>query len=134
MTGDAGAGRLLGAQLIGTRGAGMSKGVDTYAAVLFHETTVTGVTKLDLSYTPPPGSPWDAVHNGHPNAGQQTSARLRARHPRAGQLIAKPTLLIVCTDNAGRSALGAALARLEQTAQKSRRRLRGCALPEGRGR
>lgn len=61
ITGDANTGRLLGAQLIGTRGAEISKRVDTYATALFHEMTVTGITELDLSYTPPLGSPWDAV-------------------------------------------------------------------------
>ena len=61
ITGDSGSGRLLGAQLIGTRGAEISKRVDTYATALFHEMTVSGMTELDLSYTPPLGSPWDAV-------------------------------------------------------------------------
>jgi len=61
ITGDADTGRLLGAQLIGTRGAEISKRVDTYATALFHEMTVSGMTELDLSYTPPLGSPWDAV-------------------------------------------------------------------------
>ena len=61
ITGDADTGRLLGAQLIGTRGAEISKRVDTYATALFHEMSVTGMTELDLSYTPPLGSPWDAV-------------------------------------------------------------------------
>lgn len=61
ITGDADTGRLLGAQLIGTRGAEISKRVDTYATALFHEMTVSEMTELDLSYTPPLGSPWDAV-------------------------------------------------------------------------
>jgi NADPH-dependent 2,4-dienoyl-CoA reductase/sulfur reductase-like enzyme len=61
ITGDSDTGRLLGSQLIGTRGAEISKRVDTYATALFHEMTVSGMTELDLSYTPPLGSPWDAV-------------------------------------------------------------------------
>lgn len=61
ITGDATTGRLLGAQLVGTRGAEIAKRVDTYATALFHEMTVTGMTELDLAYTPPLGSPWDAV-------------------------------------------------------------------------
>ena len=61
ITGDANTGRFLGAQLIGTRGAEISKRVDTYATALFHSMTVTDMTELDLSYTPPLGSPWDAV-------------------------------------------------------------------------
>jgi len=61
ITGDAGTGKLLGAQLIGTRGAEIAKRVDTYATALFHGMTVSDLTELDLSYTPPLGSPWDAV-------------------------------------------------------------------------
>lgn len=61
ITGDVDTGRLLGAQLVGTRGAEISKRVDTYATALFHQMTVSGMTELDLSYTPPLGSPWDAV-------------------------------------------------------------------------
>ena len=61
ITGDAGSGRLLGAQLVGARGTETAKRVDTFATALFHGMTVTGISDLDLSYTPPLGSPWDAV-------------------------------------------------------------------------
>ena len=61
ITGHTGDGRLLGAQLVGTRGAEISKRVDTYATSLQHGMTVAGMSELDLSYTPPLGSPWDAV-------------------------------------------------------------------------
>lgn len=61
ITGDARDGRLLGAQLVGTRGAEISKRVDTYATALHHGMTVAAMSELDLSYTPPLGSPWDAV-------------------------------------------------------------------------
>ena len=61
ITGDTHTGRLLGAQLIGTRGAEIAKRVDTYATALFHQMTVTGISELDLAYTPPLGSPWDAT-------------------------------------------------------------------------
>ncbi|MGY1617210.1 FAD-dependent oxidoreductase [Geodermatophilus sp. SYSU D00691] len=61
VTGDAATGRLLGAQLIGARGTETAKRVDTYATALFHRMTVDDVAALDLSYTPPLGSPWDAV-------------------------------------------------------------------------
>ena len=61
VTGDATTGRLLGTQLVGTRGAEISKRVDTYATALFHDMTVAALSELDLSYTPPLGSPWDAV-------------------------------------------------------------------------
>jgi len=61
VTGDTGSGRLLGAQLVGPRGAEVAKRVDTYATALFHGMTVDELSQLDLSYTPPLGSPWDAV-------------------------------------------------------------------------
>lgn len=61
ITGDTRDGLLLGAQLVGTRGAEISKRVDTYATALHHGMTVAGMSDLDLSYTPPLGSPWDAV-------------------------------------------------------------------------
>jgi NADPH-dependent 2,4-dienoyl-CoA reductase/sulfur reductase-like enzyme len=61
VTGDADTGELLGAQLIGTRGSETAKRVDTYALALFHRMAVDDMAQLDLSYTPPLGSPWDAV-------------------------------------------------------------------------
>jgi NADPH-dependent 2,4-dienoyl-CoA reductase/sulfur reductase-like enzyme len=61
ITGDTDTGRLLGAQLIGSRGAEIAKRVDTYATALFHEMTIGAMSELDLAYTPPLGSPWDAV-------------------------------------------------------------------------
>ncbi len=61
VTGNRTGGRLLGAQLIGRRGAEIAKRVDIYAPALFHEMTIDKVSDLDLSYTPPLGSPWDAV-------------------------------------------------------------------------
>ncbi|PZF81307.1 FAD-dependent oxidoreductase [Jiangella anatolica] len=61
VTGDVGTGLLLGAQLVGARGTETAKRVDTYATALFHGMTVDGFSELDLSYTPPLGSPWDAT-------------------------------------------------------------------------
>ncbi len=61
ITGDQHSGRLLGAQLVGHLSAEIAKRVDTYATALFHEMTVDSLSELDLSYTPPLGSPWDAT-------------------------------------------------------------------------
>ncbi len=61
VTGDTGSGRLLGAQLVGPLGTETAKRVDIFATALFHRMTVDGISELDLSYTPPLGSPWDAV-------------------------------------------------------------------------
>lgn len=63
ITGDHETGRLLGAQLVGHLGTETAKRVDTYATALFAGLTVDQVSDLDLSYTPPLGSPWDAVQN-----------------------------------------------------------------------
>ena len=77
VTGDHTGGRLLGTQLIGRLGAEISQRVDTYAAALFNEMTVDQVSDLDLSYTPPLGSPWDAVQI----AGQAWTATREAATP-----------------------------------------------------
>lgn len=61
ITGDTTTGALLGAQLVGRRGAEISKRVDIYASALYHHQSVDDLSDLDLSYTPPLGSPWDAV-------------------------------------------------------------------------
>jgi NADPH-dependent 2,4-dienoyl-CoA reductase/sulfur reductase-like enzyme len=61
VTGDRATGRLLGMQLVGHKDAEIAKRVDIAAAAIYHGMTVDAVSDLDLSYTPPLGSPWDAV-------------------------------------------------------------------------
>jgi NADPH-dependent 2,4-dienoyl-CoA reductase/sulfur reductase-like enzyme len=61
LTGDQHTGRLLGAQLVGHLGAEIAKRVDVLATGIHHGITVNDVTDLDLAYTPPLGSPWDAL-------------------------------------------------------------------------
>ena len=61
ITGDRQSGRLLGAQLLGDQRAQVAKRIDIPASALFHHMTVESLRDLDLSYTPPFGSPWDAV-------------------------------------------------------------------------
>jgi NADPH-dependent 2,4-dienoyl-CoA reductase/sulfur reductase-like enzyme len=63
-TGDRATGRLLGVQLFGHRRAEVAKRIDIAATALFHGMTVEQMSDLDLSYTPPLGSPWDAVQMG----------------------------------------------------------------------
>jgi NADPH-dependent 2,4-dienoyl-CoA reductase/sulfur reductase-like enzyme len=63
-TGDRGTGRLLGVQLFGHRHAEVAKRIDIAATAIFNEMTVDAMGDLDLSYTPPLGSPWDAVQMG----------------------------------------------------------------------
>jgi NADPH-dependent 2,4-dienoyl-CoA reductase/sulfur reductase-like enzyme len=64
VTGDRGTGRLLGLQLFGHKNAEIAKRVDIAATAIFNNMTVDAVSDLDLSYTPPLGSPWDAVQAG----------------------------------------------------------------------
>jgi len=61
VTGDRQTGKLLGAQIAGHYQGEVAKRIDIYATALFHGMTVAAVSDLDLSYTPPLGSPWDAV-------------------------------------------------------------------------
>ncbi|HEV8065633.1 MAG TPA: FAD-dependent oxidoreductase [Acidimicrobiales bacterium] len=61
VTGDPATGRLLGAQLVGRRGTEVAKRIDTFATAIHNDMTVEAMSELDLSYTPPLGSPWDAV-------------------------------------------------------------------------
>ena len=63
-TGDLSTGRLLGLQLFGHRHAEIAKRIDIAATAIFNEMTIDSVSDLDLSYTPPLGSPWDAVQGG----------------------------------------------------------------------
>ena len=64
VTGDRATGRLLGLQLFGDKNAEIAKRIDIAAAAIFYGMTVDAVSDLDLSYTPPLGSPWDAVQMG----------------------------------------------------------------------
>jgi NADPH-dependent 2,4-dienoyl-CoA reductase/sulfur reductase-like enzyme len=73
-TGDRATGRLLGAQLFGHRHAEVAKRIDVAAAAIFHGMTIDTISDLDLSYTPPLGSPWDAIQ-----AGAQAWTRALAR-------------------------------------------------------
>ena len=64
VTGDRATGRLLGVQLFGHRHAEIAKRIDIAATAIFNTMTVDAINDLDLSYTPPLGSPWEAVQMG----------------------------------------------------------------------
>ncbi|HUJ07626.1 MAG TPA: FAD-dependent oxidoreductase [Streptosporangiaceae bacterium] len=64
VTADRQTGRLLGMQLFGHRHAEVAKRIDIAATAIFHAMTADQVSDLDLSYTPPLGSPWEAVQMG----------------------------------------------------------------------
>lgn len=61
LCGDRTSGRLLGAQLVGHHRGQVAKRIDTVAAALHGGMDVETICDLDLSYTPPFGSPWDAL-------------------------------------------------------------------------
>jgi NADPH-dependent 2,4-dienoyl-CoA reductase/sulfur reductase-like enzyme len=61
VTGDRKTGRLLGAQMLGHVHSEIAKRIDIFATALFHTTRIEELNDLDLSYTPPLGSPWDPV-------------------------------------------------------------------------
>jgi NADPH-dependent 2,4-dienoyl-CoA reductase/sulfur reductase-like enzyme len=64
VTGDRRTRRLLGMQLFGHRHAEIAKRIDIAATAIFHGMNVDAISDLDLSYTPPLGSPWEAVQMG----------------------------------------------------------------------
>jgi hypothetical protein len=53
------AGRVLGLRLFGHWHAEVAEQIDIAAAAIFNQMTVDAISDLDLSYTPPLGSPWD---------------------------------------------------------------------------
>ena len=63
-TGDQKTGRLLGVQLFGHKHAEIAKRIDIAATAIFHGMTTDAISDLDLSYTPPLGSPWEAIQAG----------------------------------------------------------------------
>ena len=63
-TGDRDTGQLLGVQLVGHLSSEIAKRIDIPATAIFNHMTVESISDLDLSYTPPLGSPWDALQHG----------------------------------------------------------------------
>jgi NADPH-dependent 2,4-dienoyl-CoA reductase/sulfur reductase-like enzyme len=64
VTGDRRTGQLLGMQLFGHKHAEIAKRIDIAATAIYRNMTVEEMSDLDLSYTPPLGSPWEAVQMG----------------------------------------------------------------------
>lgn len=61
LTGDRASGRLLGAQIVGPWQAEVAKRIDILATAISCGLRIDELLDLDLSYTPPLGTPWDAV-------------------------------------------------------------------------
>ena len=60
-TGDLPTGRLLGVQMVGTIPSAVHKRIDTAATAIHAGLRIEQINDLDLSYTPPLGSPWDIL-------------------------------------------------------------------------
>ena len=56
-TGDRRTGQLLGVEPVGHLGSEIAKRIDIPATAIFNEMTIEATPHLDLSYTPPLGSP-----------------------------------------------------------------------------
>ena len=63
-TGDRRTRRLLGVQILGHLGSEIAKRLDVAATAIHTGLRVDQISELDLSYTPPLGSPWDATQIG----------------------------------------------------------------------
>ena len=61
LTADRQSGRVLGMQILGHWGSEVAKRIDVVATALYQNLQVDDVSDLDLSYTPPLGSPWDPI-------------------------------------------------------------------------
>ena len=72
--------RLLGLQLVGHLDSEIAKRIDIAATAIYNDMTIDGISDLDLSYTPPLGSPWDAL-NRRANV-DPTSNRRSPRSPK----------------------------------------------------
>jgi NADPH-dependent 2,4-dienoyl-CoA reductase/sulfur reductase-like enzyme len=77
-TGDRTTGRLLGVQLLGHKDTAVAKRIDVAATAIFHGMAVDEISDLDLAYTPPLGSPWDAIQAGAQAWTRQAGGRVEA--------------------------------------------------------
>jgi NADPH-dependent 2,4-dienoyl-CoA reductase/sulfur reductase-like enzyme len=77
-TGDRNTGRLLGVQLVGHLRSEIAKRIDMPATAIHNEMTIEALCDLDLSYTPPLGSPWEALQGGAQAWVRETAGRGRA--------------------------------------------------------
>jgi hypothetical protein len=80
VTGDRASGRLLGMQPFGHKHAEIAKRIGIAATSIFNNMTVASIfnnmtvaemSDLDLSYTSPLGSPWEAVQVGTQNGDRE---------------------------------------------------------------
>jgi NADPH-dependent 2,4-dienoyl-CoA reductase/sulfur reductase-like enzyme len=85
VTGDRATGRLLGMQLFGHKHAEIAKRIDIAAAAIYAGLAVDAISDLDLSYTPPLGSPWERRPGRHPGLDPPDPALVTPALPRRGR-------------------------------------------------
>jgi NADPH-dependent 2,4-dienoyl-CoA reductase/sulfur reductase-like enzyme len=85
-TGDRQTGRLLGLQLVGALGSEIAKRIDIGATAIFHDMSIDEMSDLDLAYTPPLGSPWDALQVGSQLWQRENESRAMIPHPTQPQI------------------------------------------------
>lgn len=78
IVGDRVTGRLLGATLFGRYGSEVAKRNDIFAVAIAQNLTVAEISDLDLSYSPPVGSPWDAIQIATQN--WERAQRIQSSH------------------------------------------------------
>ncbi len=74
-TADRQTSRLLGLQLVGHLNSEIAKRIDIAATAIYNDMTIDEMSDLDLSYTPPLGSPWDAIQTGAQAWSRQATMR-----------------------------------------------------------
>lgn len=79
LLGDRNTHQLLGANMIGHWQTGIARRIDVLAAALFHSAQVEELNDLDLSYTPPLGSPWDVIQSAAQRWSREAVARQWSR-------------------------------------------------------
>ena len=82
ITGDITTRKILVARLVGHVPAQISKRIDIFATTIFYGGTVDDVPDLDLSYTPPLGSPYDASKTLHSDGSTPNVTDLAKPSPR----------------------------------------------------
>jgi NADPH-dependent 2,4-dienoyl-CoA reductase/sulfur reductase-like enzyme len=65
-------------------GSEIAKRIDVPATAIFNELSVDAISDLDLAYTPPLGSPWDAIQAGAQAWVRHTGRLADARHRGVG--------------------------------------------------
>jgi NADPH-dependent 2,4-dienoyl-CoA reductase/sulfur reductase-like enzyme/DNA-binding transcriptional ArsR family regulator len=107
LTGDVSTHRLLGIDMLGPISSAVHKRIDVAAAALQGGTSVEELIDLDLAYTPPLGTPWDALQIAAMEWLQRAPLRQKSTNPKValGQNQAMPLTKSIPTAQVGNEAL-----------------------------